>query len=689
MAQPWKSTVEQLRTPAPAYNLPPQKSPTPSQWTRDQLRVASRTPTPTAALPVTPAAVPPVAPAAAVEAPAAAKSAGWFKRTASALRSSVPTAEGAGRLAGGAVRLAGGAVRTALPAAVGLETVSHLNDYKINDPTNDSSVGGTLSALRADPKSTIQLMNPAAALGAAAAGGLGNVGRNLSKGALEAGMDLGSAAANIADVFVPGKTPVSTAYNSLLREKFGDQLVDKSGAQAGVPAALPGTSPAQRPTTAPTPTTVPGRGEGQAKDDAAFASAVKANQIMRDGNSYSGGPNITAGADIVNPNGTLRNGGLNSDRGFGVTSLDTSEGHRQNLLELQRNAADRAVTDAQPVGGMTGIGGGTLSSSLGESHSRQSTAMSTSNVGQRSQRQQDALDMQKAQLGQARDLAGAQLAVTQAGQNQGLRIAEMNNATQRENNAATTRTALRGHELDYEGRMAPVRLAQQQREIAQKFLGTGGGDPAAAHAQMVAAGYGDTPAAKALAEGVTTQLSQRASSDKIDDERVKATRSLFDGQGHKFIDQGAMSSLDPEARGKAVKAAEDQAHNWAMTTVPGFANASKEKQRTLAPKIAAMYELFLKTQDPDHTGNLGGLRTLFNKPGNAQPTNQQRPTEFFKGGDVGSRYGLVSGALTAGYENGDVDFTPAGGNSLRIKNPSAEALAMLRHMSAGKDPLKD
>jgi hypothetical protein len=63
-------------------------------------------------------------------------------------------------------------------------------------------------------------------------------------------------------------------------------------------------------------------------------------KIVRDGNSYSG-KDVKFGAEIVNP----RNPGV------GVSSLDTSEGYRQNLLELQRNAAN-----AQAPGGAVGIG---------------------------------------------------------------------------------------------------------------------------------------------------------------------------------------------------------------------------------------------------------------------------------------------------------------------------------------------
>lgn len=105
-----------------------------------------------------------------------------------------------GRTLSGAARLAG----SLGPAALGADAISHFNDYKINDPGVDSSNSGTFKAL--------------------ANGDFSGAGRSFSKGALEAGMDLGSFGANMLDYVVPGKAPVSTAYDSMLRRQFGNQL---------------------------------------------------------------------------------------------------------------------------------------------------------------------------------------------------------------------------------------------------------------------------------------------------------------------------------------------------------------------------------------------------------------------------------------------------------------------------------
>ena len=81
-----------------------------------------------------------------------------------------------------------------------------------------------------------------------------------------------------------------------------------------------------------------------------------AGTIIRDGNSYSGTGNIKFGADIRNPDGSMRNGGDALSKGFGVTVLDGSEGRRQDALELQRL---RSVPSL-PQSVTTGDGGSTL-----------------------------------------------------------------------------------------------------------------------------------------------------------------------------------------------------------------------------------------------------------------------------------------------------------------------------------------
>ena len=189
-------------------------------------------------------------------------------------------------------------------------------------------------------------------------------------------MDLGSAAANVADIFVPGKAPVSTAYNSMLREKFGEQLVDRTGtapaalapqpqpaaakvnpqaqtdwgSRPGVPAAAPASN---------SPSTPSGQITYDAKTKT-YSDGSDAGAILgKDGSYRAQGGLIRDQAPTVNADGSITPGTL---RGSGqVSTVDTSEGFRQDKMELQRLRGERAEREAsyagnQPGGGLSGLG---------------------------------------------------------------------------------------------------------------------------------------------------------------------------------------------------------------------------------------------------------------------------------------------------------------------------------------------
>lgn len=124
-----------------------------------------------------------------------------------AAEAAAPAATGAAAEAGGLGRLynmgkmAGRFARGTVPAAIGSEVVGHLGDYKFDLPDKiDTSASGTYNDLKN--------------------GEFGRAGTGLLRGLGEAGMDLGSAAANLADYVVPGKAPVSSAYDKFLRENI-------------------------------------------------------------------------------------------------------------------------------------------------------------------------------------------------------------------------------------------------------------------------------------------------------------------------------------------------------------------------------------------------------------------------------------------------------------------------------------
>jgi len=126
-------------------------------------------------------------------APAAAKEA-----AAVVSKAAPAAAEGRGLLYG-AGKLAGKAVKGMGPAGVLASTLSEAGDYKLkSDDDIDTSASGTFEDLKK--------------------GEFGRAAKGLGMGLGELGADLGSSVANTLDYVVPGKAPVSSAYDKLLRD---------------------------------------------------------------------------------------------------------------------------------------------------------------------------------------------------------------------------------------------------------------------------------------------------------------------------------------------------------------------------------------------------------------------------------------------------------------------------------------
>lgn len=684
MATPWTSTVEQLR--GPAAPPPPQ----PTEWTSQRLRTLSPDRPPGGfarggpyappdgvkpfgtGAPAAPAAAPPVPPAAAAE----TKSVGLGRRVADALRNpgktlsaAVPTAHGVGKAAGVATRVLG-------PAAAGADVVSHLNDFKIDDPTNDSSLSGTFNALRK--------------------GDFSGAGRSLSKGALEAGMDLGSAAANVADIFVPGKAPVSTAYNSMLREKFGEQLVDRTGtapaalapqpqpaaakvnpqaqtdwgSRPGVPAAAPASN---------SPSTPSGQITYDAKtktySDGSDSGAIPG----KDGSYRAQGGLIRDQAPTVNADGSITPGTL---RGSGqVSTVSTSEGYQSDLRELARLKSERAEREAgyagnQPGGGLSGFGGATLSSALREKVEREKTP----SMNGLSAQQAVAAQQGQRQLAQGFDLAQMQNATAQAGQANQLRTAEMNNATLRENNANTARVNLRGHELDFERGMAPIRFQQQQRAQIADLLKSTNGDPAAAAQQALAAGRVDL--AETLSKPVATMQGEAEKRDGLIENKRKEIAAGVNG---------AFNHMDKDGQPKMSEALEAQAIARFMRANPDFhKEGDPVKRQQLLDDALGDEELMARFSKPT-SGGWASLVPNFisgNKPMLRQDNIPN--AELLAKGKISGAIGGVRGALSPDAEKGDRFFDPGDGyEAVNMGDLSARALARLeKHRKEAAERLR-
>jgi flagellum-specific peptidoglycan hydrolase FlgJ len=222
------------------------------------------------------------APAAAAAAPAAAEAVGLGEGASPLARA----AYGAGKMAARALPVVG----RAAPVLAAGEVLTHMNDYKLNEPGVDSSALGTLKAV--------------------ATGDFSGAGKSLVKGGKEALMDLGSSAANLLDYVVPGKAPVSTAYDKMLHDTFGDKLVPhasviadhapkqgpnpaaKVDATAIVknPVAAPAKADANKPAAAPAPAPAPAPAKRQLPDYRGLAADARDDALAAIANEENADP---------------------------------------------------------------------------------------------------------------------------------------------------------------------------------------------------------------------------------------------------------------------------------------------------------------------------------------------------------------------------------------------------------------
>lgn len=533
----------------------------------------------------------PVAPAA----PEAVKAGGWFRRTANALRSGATAAgevataapgkmaalpgqilnadlgaaaKGALRVGEGAAKTVGGALsgptaRVAAPIAAitsaagsyGTDTDTYAQRTGIERGASDWTGKGTDagSRLRFDAvkDAGIRALGTAQDLGNTLTFGLADrVGNAL------AGNGFNRSAGNqVGEVF--GR---------------GSEVGDNQPPATAAPAA---------PATPAAPTT----NYGNEHLRGPVASQPPTNVVTRTGNSFSG--------TDVKQGFTYANG----SQGKGtVTSLDTSEGHRQNLLELQRNATERA--NAPAPAGAAGIGGAGSTTMSQDLRAKTNAGQTPSGLSPYDAAQ---LQQQQAQTQQQGELGRAQIAATQTGNNNQLRVAEMNNATQRENNAATTRTAMRGHELDFQGRMAPIEVARQQRLRAATYMqgggaaegGAGGAGGRYAAAAQAAAANGDDALAQHFAALATGEQSRGAAVDAQQASRAAGTEKLFkpfftkdvtgkDGTVSQQFDEVGAAKAAATVRGmygeKFDKLSDDQKRSAILEVVAQQRNADAEAQ---------------------------------------------------------------------------------------------------------------
>lgn len=111
-----------------------------------------------------------------------------------------------------------------------------------------------------------------------------------------------------------------------------------------------------------------------------------------------------------------------------------------------------------------------------------------------------------------------------------------------------TKAMREGHQLDYDGRMAPVLLAQKNQQLIQQVMGheAVGGDLAKGAKALNAMGRGDL--AKTLHEQIASEQSARASDQADGTARAKAMDDSFKGRFEKVNEKGETVEDDAAAK---------------------------------------------------------------------------------------------------------------------------------------------
>lgn len=430
-------------------------------------------------------------------------------------------------------------------AALGADVAANFNDYKIDDPSVDSSASGTFNALRQ--------------------GDFAGAGRSLSKGMLETGMDLGSYAANTADIFVPGQ-PFSQGYNKMLRSHFGDQLVDNSGNGPAPTPAAP-TTPTLRAPTAFTPGQTT-RGErdrpgasgetlrgafGNFSPAGTFADGFTdmGGGIARNGSSFTniganGLPTAMSGRDTRTPDQIA-----NGERIKAETARVVAEAGGLGNLQRQNALTAANLRDqnsgAMNFGGMTALGTGMrgnmrVSDSAGSDRDTGSMADMVRRSGVRmtpaTLRQAMQGDIQLRVNAESNETSRANNAASNAAS---LRTATMTNETSRTNNQDSNRTSeannLRSNATQLETAALPARLqlqaGQQKRAAVSEALRLSGGDQAAAAQALSAAGYTDV--AKDLADQASAEQAAAKGAVEFNRNLTAASSVVTDDKGNEVV----------------------------------------------------------------------------------------------------------------------------------------------------------
>lgn len=579
---------------------------------------------------------PTVAPAAAPTAPTNPQP-GWFKRTASALRN--PTAEGVGRALGKVGRVAG-------PAVAGFAAGKELGTYQIDDPEVDSSVAGTMSALRQ--------------------GNFGAAGRSLSKGALEATMDLGGMAASAVDAVNPFGSPAKEAYERGLRNTFGGQLrINGQSAPLATAPTAAGPDPRLQ---------NPGRGVGF--DDPRRLDMDNTRGSLRESRNFA--PELASVPAQLPDN--LREGVVFKTKdanGRTVYSGKNVKGDIQLVDGMGATQASRGASSVVPAGPATGLSGAGQGVAMGSALAASQQPMQTEPAGFNTGRNGNAFARSPEQ--QRADAATQANSIDPRTRALGLRTldsldksdaAQLASETAKFNARTAADASRYTADRNLEGNLAQAQATGLRYGYDQRLKAS----QMAIQAQAMQMAGGDTRKAAQLIlqmGGDPSNLIQAATGFQgLDTKNNEDARGYF---------RGMATMTDKDNKPYTNEALQNQLYDTAMRMTSGkWASMNADERQAMAPEIQAAVQA------------VGGMNALRNNSLSqmigwdpATPEISQLPE--LRGATYG-RVGKVSGALTPEVSGGDYEIRTAKGRTYYIPadQASERVLRMLENNGATK-----
>ena len=389
---------------------------------------------------------------------------------------------------------------------------------------------------------------------------------------------------------------------------------------------------------------------------------------MRQGNSFSGA-NVPFNDTTKNADGSLRTG-------FGVSSLDTSQGYRQDQLELQRNAQARAEQNANMQTSMNNIGHAGSQFPVTPSLSVLGPT-GTVNSHERLAMLNNAFELAK--MDRANNFAHGENMLREGGENMraGMQIGSNQGIAGMHNN-----TALRGQDIELQGRLAPLQYAQAMRQASANVyrgIGAGGADGTAPITPEQHQQAGDRLHAMGLKDEANSAYEAASKGQALKGTQQTQAQAGHESMTHQF--DGVFTKLDDKGNKVPDTTASAEAAARMMREVPGVASMTQTER---APYVAHYTALARLQKNGLGTDSKVGWRALNPLGSTAAPDDALPNTDAMAGAKL-ERYSPLAGKIVPGATAGGYVLTTKDGRQMPLPaDTDSSQLNILRNAIAGK-----